>query len=466
MEANASKPVGAVALLLMASLAGCTGTTPSPDAGTAASPPGPAPSNPPAPPPPPQAPPPAPAPSPSPSSAPVTATISAAEGGTLRSADRVLTLRFPPGAFAQDTVVTVSGKHNFSADELGGMAVGAYDVVPANASLAKPASATFEFPLLLGGAPAPPSLLPALPAIVDGQAVDVLGDAFEEVEHGNATAKAGGTTLHLGTFVEGLHVPVGIVENPTEVVAFVDDAWNLTAHVTNGNPSGAAVQISGAAAIAEGAVWTVQGPEASASIGVEDNLTAQFQCRTAGVGGYGLEFQVQTWVALGGGAARNVTWKERDVYPALCVPHVRLTATLAPPHTEYRLDAPPITGDVRIQPTFTWIAAISCGTFAAQGTRSVDGGADVYRDATDAAAWAHPNAPSSALANQDADGDGIPDYCPHSETANFSHAGAVTAEVRYEPPSATARSSALLTCRHSGSLTGEDACALTTEART
>jgi hypothetical protein len=73
--------------------------------------------------------------------------------------------------------------------------------------------------------------------------------------------------------------------------------------------------------------------------------------------------------------------------------------------------------------TYRWIGAIGCGTFvpfSKTPSAPVSGGPQ--------ATWTHPNAPPSPpdLSRSDLDGNGIPDFCPHSEVPNFSHPGTIT----------------------------------------
>lgn len=73
--------------------------------------------------------------------------------------------------------------------------------------------------------------------------------------------------------------------------------------------------------------------------------------------------------------------------------------------------------------TYQWIGAIGCGTFAPFSKTPT-----APRPGSSTATWTHPNAPLPPpdLSKSDVDGDGVPDYCPHSEVPNFSHPGTIT----------------------------------------
>jgi len=128
-----------------------------------------------------------------------------------------------------------------------------------------------------------------------------------------------------------------------------------------------------------------------------------------------------------------------------------LTADLQPPTTAYNIER-----DIRVPRdptiTYTWKGAISCGVFSSStGTRKVTGGAVIFEQAGTRVEWTHPDAPRPEDAKQDLNGDGIPDFCPHSEVPNFSHPGTITVTVS-DGKSMDAY------CTYEGSLTGTGQC--------
>jgi hypothetical protein len=68
---------------------------------------------------------------------------------------------------------------------------------------------------------------------------------------------------------------------------------------------------------------------------------------------------------------------------------------------------------------------------------------------------AHPNAEKDQPP-KDANGDGVPDVCPHSETPNFSHPGTVTVVLTYRTFHAGFASRT--ECTREGSLAGNGTC--------
>jgi hypothetical protein len=97
-----------------------------------------------------------------------------------------------------------------------------------------------------------------------------------------------------------------------------------------------------------------------------------------------------------------------------------LFAHLVAPSTIYVVEFP---GDAPAGETYQWIGAIGCGTFSPFSKTPT-----ALRAGGSTATWTHPNAPLPPpdLSRSDADGDGVFDYCPHSEVPNFSHPGRIT----------------------------------------
>ncbi len=124
-----------------------------------------------------------------------------------------------------------------------------------------------------------------------------------------------------------------------------------------------------------------------------------------------------------------------------------LKAELAPPSTIFTVEFP---NGVPLGETYAWTGAIGCGTFI---PFSKTPSAPVL--GIPEARWTHPDAPPPPpdLSRSDADGDGIPDYCPHSEVPNFSHPGTITV-VMSDGKGGDAY------CTYQGSLTGTGQCYL------
>ena len=133
--------------------------------------------------------------------------------------------------------------------------------------------------------------------------------------------------------------------------------------------------------------------------------------------------------------------------PAAAVPLPMFKAVLAAPSTIFTVEFP---GGAPSGETYTWTGAISCGTFvpfSKTPTVPVSGGPE--------AKWTHPNAPLPPpdLSKSDLDGNGIPDYCPHSEVESFSHPGTITVMM------SDGRGGDSY-CTYQGSLTGIGQCSL------
>ncbi len=97
-----------------------------------------------------------------------------------------------------------------------------------------------------------------------------------------------------------------------------------------------------------------------------------------------------------------------------------LLAHLVAPSTIYAVELP---GGAPAGETYQWIGAIGCGTFSPFSKTP-----SAPRPGGSTATWTHPNAPLPPpdLSRTDADGDGVFDFCPHSEVPNFSHPGRIT----------------------------------------
>ena len=97
-----------------------------------------------------------------------------------------------------------------------------------------------------------------------------------------------------------------------------------------------------------------------------------------------------------------------------------LLAHLVAPSTIYAVEFP---GGAPAGETYQWIGAIGCGTFSPFSKTPT-----ALRPGGSTATWTHPNAPLPPpdLSRSDADGDGVFDFCPHSEVPNFSHPGKIT----------------------------------------
>ena len=124
-----------------------------------------------------------------------------------------------------------------------------------------------------------------------------------------------------------------------------------------------------------------------------------------------------------------------------------LKARLVAPSTVFTVEYP---NSVPAGLTYRWIGAIGCGTFAPFSkapSAPVSGGSE--------AIWTHPNAPLPPpdLSRSDLDGNGVPDYCPHSEVPNFSHPGTITVLM-------TDGKGADSYCTYEGSLDGTGQCHL------
>jgi hypothetical protein len=163
-----------------------------------------------------------------------------------------------------------------------------------------------------------------------------------------------------------------------------------------------------------------------------------FDCLKTGQGHYGVEFLARL-PSTGLAAVPDVFL--RILGTATCVERPIMKASLEPPSTIFTID--PVAGFHN----FEWDGTkIGCGTF----TSTID--PSVARAPTGAEArWTHPNAPTPDQAHSDADGDGIPDYCPHSDVPNFSHPGHVTVTMQ----DAGGHD---VYCIRNGSLTGDGEC--------
>ena len=104
--------------------------------------------------------------------------------------------------------------------------------------------------------------------------------------------------------------------------------------------------------------------------------------------------------------------------PTTAIPS--LLAHLVAPSTIYAVEFP---GGAPAGETYQWIGAIGCGTFSPFSKTPT-----ALRSGGSTATWTHPNAPLPPpdLSRSDADGDGVFDFCPHSEVPNFSHPGKIT----------------------------------------
>lgn len=133
---------------------------------------------------------------------------------------------------------------------------------------------------------------------------------------------------------------------------------------------------------------------------------------------------------------------------ARCLKHPELKAALQAPTTVFTVAGGD--GDYAWNELsyYAWKGAISCGIF----TPSIRTGG--YYSGGLVARWSHPNAPTPDLENLDFNGDGIPDFCPHTETPNFSHPGTITVEMVHRP----IRGGGPAYCTYEGSLSGTGQC--------
>jgi hypothetical protein len=134
----------------------------------------------------------------------------------------------------------------------------------------------------------------------------------------------------------------------------------------------------------------------------------------------------------------------------LCVNRAVLKAVLQPPSTIFTVSFPDGTaGEI----SYLWQGLIGCGTFAPFAQRPAD-----FRNGDSQASWTHPNAPDPSLAKSDHDGDGVPDYCPHTDVLNFTHPGTISVMIQLRIGDGPSTYYAYALCTYSGSLSGTGKC--------
>jgi hypothetical protein len=253
--------------------------------------------------------------------------------------------------------------------------------------------------------------------------------------------------------------------SPYDVTAFVGETWTATAQLKG--PRVPAFAVGNVTVLTGGPIEQVSPPAQTSRATLSDPTPFTFRCLAAGLGLYGISLEILQLDA----APTRVFALEA----AHCVVTPKLTATLTPPRTLFRVDADlPTETDERPRGLLVaWEAAISCGQFVASGERNVTARRVIdYPPTLDRnASWSHPNAPTKEAVSADVDKDGIPDNCPHSETPNFSHAGLVNATLHYRrapPPGVLFELDETeygdpfydgeVECTYSGSLAGNGTC--------
>jgi hypothetical protein len=233
---------------------------------------------------------------------------------------------------------------------------------------------------------------------------------------------------------------------PHLVTSFVGDpAWTVAATFTN--PNQFSLDMTDMTYTSTGSVGRpglISAPNFSVPGHGSANLDSSpptFDCKALGDGSYAVTLTVS---AFAGGLVGIGTHLINGV--ASCVERPVFTADLQPPSTIFTVTFPKNPPNEAI--TYSWQGAIGCGTFAPFSKKPAD-----FRIGDQQAIWTHPNAPDPSLAQQDKDGDGLPDFCPHNEdpTTSTSHPGTVSVQLAFG-------GRIKILCTYSGSLSGTGEC--------
>lgn len=445
--------VAAVLLsLIVVALAGCSGPPSSPSANTTT-----------------PTPPPMPSPTPPAIATAATATISAASGGVLNASDGRLLLSFPPGAVANDTVVTARPRALSETSEevrASGALGTAWRLEPDGLTFAKPVAVTYRLALAdLAAARLPLSdSVPtyALASRAANGSLLPLEDATVRFDLQGATLVATANTTHFSD-LELVSLALRHEFHPTRVAAFVGDPpFEFTWTVKNIPPdetkprtltlSDILVRPETREGGDTGGLLDAKQPVYNHPANIVeqtgpsllDDLTLASR-ETKNVSSRPMMFKcigpghvvIEAWLTVRETRGGNVSEGRGSVVPTdvTCVPRFTLNATFAAPVTTYTIapDLKPF--------NVTWNATISCGT---------------WESSEHVGRWSHPNAPKPEDNAKDANNDRIPDYCPHSETSNPSHNGTIKAVIR----SWDVWWQAGAACSYAGSLAGSAKCVL------
>ncbi|MCA1813823.1 MAG: hypothetical protein LC624_07720 [Halobacteriales archaeon] len=354
-------------------------------------------------------------------------------GGTITLPDGS-SVEFPEGAVDSDTSVTLG---EVPADSLPGgahpLAVGpVLRLGPAGLMVLRP----IEFKIKLhirnltnATSPTIPLLLPT-PLNDTGEPMPA-GDVRETIDVRNGTVEVHFADEDSGyVYIEA--IPLRAQLNPYEVTAFLAQRWS--ASLAFQGPLLGGFHVANLTPVASGVV-VVDDADLPSSISDATPAVMSFDCGAPGHGRFGASFDASA------GTSEDV--HVTILAPAHCVEDPELTADLQPPHTLYHVDAPLPDADegsfAAPRAVYRWRASITCGVFEADGNRTVGPSVLLFQPSGPDASWGHPNVPPPPpdLSRQDGNDDHIPDYCPHNETAGFSHPGEIQVTIYYRQTART-----------------------------